>query len=137
MMSNLPAKPPVPTAETQRFFDATARGEIELARCNACGLIPFYPRSVCPDCQSTDFTWQVLSGKGTVYSFSVTRAGVGRSWKEHLPFVVAYVELEEGPILMTNIVGCDVDEVSVGMNVAAVFDDTGEGTSLIRFEPVS
>lgn len=134
-MSELPAKAPHPTVETQPFWDATAQGRIDLAVCDACGFIPWYPRGVCPDCQSTDLTWTTMSGKGTVYSYSVTRAGVGRAWREHLPFVLAYVQLDEGPIMMTNIVDCDPDSVTVGMAVTAVFDDTGEGTALVRFAP--
>jgi len=136
-MSDLPAKAPHPNVETQRFWDATAEGRIELAKCNQCGFIPWYPRLMCPDCQSTDMSWVTMSGNGTVYSFSVTRAGGGRAWREHLPFVLAYVELDEGPIMMTNIVDCDPDTVEVGMPVTAVFDDTGEGSSLIRFKPVA
>lgn len=134
--SYLPAKAPYPTPETQRFWDATAEGRIELLVCDSCGFIPFYPRFICPDCQSTDMTWTTMSGHGTVYSYSVTRAGGGREWKEHLPFVVAYVQLDEGPIMMTNIVDCDPDSVATGMAVTAVFDDTGEGTAIIRFKPV-
>jgi len=134
-MSNLPAKPPRPTFETQPFWDATAQGRIDLARCDNCGFIAYYPRSICPDCQSTDLTWQTMAGSGSVYSFTVTRAGGGRAWKEHLPFVVAYVQLDEGPIMLTNIVDCDPDSVEIGMAVTAVFDDTGEGTALVRFRP--
>jgi len=136
-MSALPAKPPHPNVETQRFWDGTAQGRIELPECDDCGFIAWYPRSICPDCQSTNMTWQTMSGNGTVYTFSVTRAGGGRAWKEHLPFVVAYVQLDEGPTMMTNIVDCDPDTVEVGMAVTAVFDDTGEGTSIVRFAPAT
>jgi len=134
-MSDLPAKPPHVNLETQPFWDGTAEGRIDLAQCDSCGFIPWYPRAICPDCQGTAMTWKTMAGTGTVYSFSVTRAGGGRAWKEHLPFVVAYVELDEGPIMMTNVVDCDPDSVTVGMAVTAVFDDTGEGTSIIRFKP--
>lgn len=134
-MSELPIKAPQPNAETQPFWDATAQGRIELAKCEQCGFIPWYPRSMCPDCQGTDMTWQTMSGRGTVYSYSVTRAGAGRAWREHLPFVVAYVQLDEGPIMMTNVVDCDPNDVMIGMAVTAVFDDTGEGASLVRFRP--
>lgn len=134
-MSELPAKAPYPTVETQPFWDATAQGRIDLAVCDECGFIPWYPRGVCPDCQSTDLTWTTMSGNGTVYSYSVTRAGGGRAWREHLPFVLAYVQLDEGPIMMTNIVDCDPDTVTIGMAVTAVFDDTGEGSALVRFTP--
>ena len=134
-MSELPAKAPYPTVENKPFWDATAQGRIDLAKCDNCGFIPWYPRLICPDCQSTDMTWTTMSGKGTVYSFSITRAGGGRAWKEHLPFVLAYVQLDEGPIMMTNIVDCDVESVEIGMPVTAVFDDTGEGSAVVRFAP--
>jgi len=135
--SYLPAKPPHPTIETQPFWDATAQGRIDLAKCDVCGFIPFYPRLICPDCQSTSMTWTTMSGQGTIYSYSVTRAGVSRTWKEHLPFVLAYVQLDEGPMMLTNIVDCDVDAVEIGAPVTAVFDDTGEGTAIIRFTPLN
>ena len=135
-MSALPAKAPTPNHETQRFWDATAQGRIELPRCDACGLVIWYPREVCPDCHGTDVTWTTMSGRGRVYSYSVTRAGAGRLWAGHLPFVLAYVRLDEGPTMMTNIVDCDVDDVRVDMAVTAVFDDTGEGSALVRFRPV-
>lgn len=134
-MSELPTKTPRPTPETQPFWDAAAAGRIELARCDSCGLIPWYPRSICPNCQSTSRTWQELSGTGTVYSYSVTRAGGSRAWREHLPYVVAYVQLAEGPIIMTNIVDCDPESVSIDMPVSAVFDATEEGAALVRFAP--
>jgi len=136
-MSELPTYPPEVTPETQPFWDATAQGRIDLAVCDSCGFIPYYPRSICPDCQGTDMTWTTMSGNGTVYSFSVTRSGGGRAWREQLPFVLAYVQLDEGPIMLTNIVDCDPDTVTIGMAVTAVFDDTGEGTALVRFTPTS
>jgi len=71
-----------------------------------------------------------------VYSYTVIRK-VANEYKQATPFVVAYVELAEGPRIMTNIVGCDVDEVRVGMPVAIEFHDTGEGNALYRFHPVN
>lgn len=136
-MSELPSRPPTPNAETKRFWDATVEGRIELPRCPACDLVIYYPRSICPDCQSTELEWQTMAGTGTIYSFTIARSGVGRRWKEHLPFVVAYVRLDEGPTMLTNIVGCEVEDVAIDMAVTAVFDDTGEESSLVRFRPVS
>lgn len=135
-MSALPAQPPLTNVETQRFWDATAEGRIELPRCGACDLIIWYPRNVCPDCQSTDLTWTALSGRGTVYSYTVARGGASPGWKQHLPYVVAYVRLDEGPTLLTNLVDCDPESLAIGTAVAVVFDDTGEGSALIRFRPV-
>lgn len=136
-MSDLPAKPPVPNPESQQFWDATAQGRIELPRCTQCNLVIWYPRALCPDCQSTDLRWETMSGRGTVYSYSINRSGGSRRWREHLPYVVAYVQLVEGPTMLTNVVDCDPETVSVGMVVDAVFDDTGEGSALVRFRPAS
>ena len=110
-------------------------GRIELPRCDRCSLVVWYPRAMCPDCHGTDLTWETMSGRGTVYSFTVVRSGVSRRWKEHLPFVVAYVRLDEGPTMLTNVVDCDPETLAIDDAVTAVFDDTGEGSALVRFRP--
>jgi len=79
-------------------------------------------------------SWFEASGRGTVYSYTVTRKGQGM-YREAGPFVIAFVELDEGPRVMTNIVGCDPDTVRIGQPVVATFDDTGQGHSLLRFTP--
>ena len=107
-----------------------------LLRCDTCRVIIWYPRPFCPDCGGRSTSWEQASGEGTVYSFTVTRKGLG-PWRDTAPYVLAYVELDEGPRVMTNIVDCDVDTVSIGQRVTAVFDDTGEGTALLRFGPVT
>lgn len=132
--TGLPVRKVEVTLETQAFWDATAEGRLLLPRCNACGGFIWYPRSFCPDCASTDTSWVEASGRGSVYSFSITRKGLG-AWAPVSPFVIAYVQLEEGPRVLTNIVGCPVDDVRVGMAVRAVFDDTGEGMAIPRFTP--
>ncbi len=134
-MSDLPAAAPTPNPETRRFWDATAEGRIELPRCDRCGLVVWYPRAICPECHGTELTWQAMSGRGTVYTFTIVRSGVGRRWREHLPYVVAYVRLDEGPTILTNVVDCDPDDVEIDQAVIAVFDDTGEGSAIVRFRP--
>ena len=123
--AQLPTGEPNITHDNRRYWEGTAAGRIDLPRCTACDFVIWYPRSICPDCQSMDLTWETMSGKGTVYSYTITRAGVGRKWREHLPLVVAYVQLDEGPIVLTNIVDTDPDRVEIGMAVEAVFHDTG------------
>ena len=132
--SGLPVPPPNPNLETQRFWDGTAEGRLELPRCDDCGHVVWYPRERCDQCGSTSVTWFEASGRGTVYSCTVTRRIPG-SWRKAAPFVLAYVELDEGPRVMTNIVGCDPDAVHIGQTVHAVFDPTPNGPSLLRFTP--
>jgi uncharacterized OB-fold protein len=137
MSGDLPAPAPPVNLETARFWAATAEGRLELPRCDSCGNLVWYPRGMCPWCSSTALTWEVLSGRGTVYSFTIIRKAQGR-WRDAAPYVLAYVELEEGPErprLLTNVVGCDPEEVRIDLPVEVVFADTGEGSALPRFRP--
>lgn len=133
-MSELPTSTPPVNEETRPFWDATAKGILHLPRCDDCSLVVFYPRSFCPGCRSRNLTWVDLSGRGSVYSYTVTRR-IGGKWRAHTPLVIAYVELEEGPRMLTNLVECDPETVSIGMPVEVVFDDTGEGRAIPRFQP--
>ena len=128
---------PQPTPETQHFWDGTRAGELRLQRCNACGKVYFPPRPFCPACGSLSIEWVQASGRGTVYSYTINRRGGGDlpEYKEAPPYVLAYVQLEEGPRIMTNIVDCDVESVRIGQAVEVVFHDTGAGTALPRFRP--
>jgi len=134
--SNLPTNAPPVSNETQEFWDATAEGRFLLKRCDACGTVIWYPRFLCPDCHSTETSWFEASGKGTVYSYTVPRRGQG-PWRDAVPFIVAYVELEEGPRILTNLVGVEPDAVEIGMPVEVTWHDTGEGSALYRFTPAS
>jgi uncharacterized OB-fold protein len=97
----------------------------------------WYPRPFCPSCASTRVAWIEASGRGTVYSFTVNRRGQADlpAYREAGTYVLAYVELEEGPRMLTNIVDCDPDSVHIGQRVEVVFHDTGQGTALPRFRP--
>lgn len=134
-MTTLPAPAPAVTPTTARFWAATAQGRFELQRCDACDVVIWFPRVNCPKCWSTDLAHFDATGLGTVYSHTIIRK-VANDYKTATPFVVAYVELDEGPRVLTNIVDCDVEAVKVGMRVQVVFHDTGQGNALYRFRPV-
>jgi len=134
-MSNLPTMPPTPTVETAEYWSATAEGRLLLKRCDACGTVIWYPRGICPDCHSTETSWFEASGQGEIYSWTVSRRGDG-PWKEAAPYVIAYVQLDEGPRVMTNIVDADIEALAIGQRVTAVWDDTGQGNALLRFRPL-
>jgi uncharacterized protein len=133
--SALPAPPPVVNPETQLFWDGTTQNELRLQRCLQCATFIWYPRAMCPHCHATQLEWLATPGEGIVYSYTIVRK-TGGVYADSVPFVVAYVELDEGPRLLTNIVGCDPESVSIGQRVEAVFEDTGEGASLVRFRPM-
>ena len=116
---------PEVTPETERFWRGASEGRYLLCECRKCGLIYHYPRALCPDCFSNDIAWREASGEGVLYSYSVAREVSG--WPDDaLPLVVAYVELTEGPRVMTNVVDCDPEAVSVGAPVCVRFVPTDD-----------
>jgi uncharacterized protein len=119
---------PLPNVETQPYWDATAEGKLLIKKCNACGEVHFYPRNICPFCFSDQTEWQEASGNGTVYTYSVMR-------RAPVPYAIAYVELAEGPRIMTNIVNCDLDNIKVGQSVRLVFKPSDGGPPVPMFAP--
>jgi len=140
MSTRLPAPTPPVNDETAPFWAGLGGGRLELPVCDACGHHIWYPRAWCPVCQHDEVTWTALSGRGTVYARTILHKAMG-PWGEAAPFVIAYVELEEGPRVLTNVVTDDPAGVSIGTAVQAVFvpvADPVEGspaTHLLRFAP--
>lgn len=122
-----PVRPaPVVNPETQPFWDAAAEGRLILRRCTSCRSVHWYPRARCPSCFGTT-EWVDADGGGTVYAFSVTRGKVA--------YVLAYVTLAEGVTMLTNIVDCDPDTLSIGMPVRVRFSPTDGGPPVPTFVP--
>lgn len=134
MTAPLPALAPTVTLETKPFWDAATEGRLVLPRCDACATVIWYPRQLCPACGSTAVSWIDAAGTGTVYSHTVVRKGQG-PYRDAGPYVVAYVELDEGPRIMTNIVDCEPDSVHIGMRVSVVFHPTDKDIAIPRFKP--
>ncbi|MGF1596828.1 MAG: Zn-ribbon domain-containing OB-fold protein [Acidimicrobiales bacterium] len=130
---------PKPTAswETRGWWEGAGRGEVVLQRCADCGAVQHKPRAVCATCLSDDIEHFVASGRGSVYTFTVTNQNQAPGFAEACPYVMAYVELDEGPRVLTNIVGCDPESVTIGMPVVADFAPTdgsdGEAFAVLRF----
>lgn len=135
-MSWEPRPLPEVTPESEPYWAAAAEGRLLLRECEDCGLVHYYPRALCPDCLGENVDWVEASGEGTVYTYSVAQQMSG--WPEaDLPLVVAYVELEEGPRMMTNLVDCDPEAVSVGDPVEVTFVETDrEDVAIPVFRPV-
>ena len=121
--------------ESRAFWEALARHELYLQRCAGCRRFRHPPRAVCPKCLSSDARWERASGTGTVYSFTITYQNHAPAFRDRLPYVVAYVELDEGVRLMTNVVGCEPDDVRVGMAVIIEYHDGDDGITLPLFKP--
>lgn len=125
--------------ETRAYWEGAGRGELVLQRCVDCGVVQHRPRGLCASCLSDDIEHFVSSGRGAVYSYSVVRQNPQPAFAKAVPYVVAYVEMEEGPQILANIVDVDPDTVSIGMNVKVDFVSTpskqGDALGVPRFVP--
>ena len=128
------AKPlPEITAESKPFWDACARHQLLVQTCHECGAVQYYPRGVCAACWSPDVEWTPSAGRGRVYTFTVTHRTQARGFRDELPYVLAWITLDEGVQVMSNIVGVDPATIKIGMPVRVTFDDVKEGLSIPKF----
>jgi len=138
-MADREYKLPIPIADkaSAPFFQGAKERRLMLLRCALCGRHRLPGRERCADCWSTEVEWAQASGRGKLHSFGIMHQQYHPAFAEVVPYSFAIVELEEGPRLVTNIVGCPHEELRVDMPVEAVFDDVSEETTLVRFRPAS
>jgi uncharacterized OB-fold protein len=123
---SIPAPPSSP--DTEAFWQAAGRGTLLLKHCRACGQTHYYPRPLCPFCFSDATEWRPAAGTGIIYSYSVMR-------RADVPYAIAYVTLDEGVTMMTNLVDCDLDALRIGQRVRVVFSPTEGGPPVPTFTP--
>jgi uncharacterized OB-fold protein len=128
---------PVPTPETQPFWDGVRAGELRLPRCRACGQAYFPPSPVCPHCTSRDIEWITASGAATLYSY-VIHQRPSKLWNVDGPMSVALVALAEGPMVLSTVVGCEQtpQALVLDMPLQATFVPFEEIT-VLAFEPAA
>ena len=120
---------PLTNPETEPFWAAAKEGKFLIRACTDCGKAHWYPRAICPHCFSEKTEWREGSGRGTIYSVSVMK-------RAPEVYAVAYVTLEEGPTMMTNIVDCDFDTVAIGQKVTVTWRPTkDDGPPYPQFKP--
>jgi uncharacterized protein len=134
----VPSKPvPRPTPETAPYWQGASEGELRIQRCRACGSHYFYPRTSCPHCGSTDVEWTTVSGRGSLHTYLINhRPAPG--FEDDAPYAIAVVELEEGPRMMSNIVGIEntPENLVLDMALEVTFEPRGE-MSVPVFRPAS
>lgn len=124
---------PQPTPLTEQFWKGCARHELRYQRCCQCGQAQFNPVYLCRSCLSTELEWCTGTGQGEVYSWTV-------AWRSpvpefRVPYVPVIVRLVEGYDMVSNLIGCPVDDVKVGLPVEAAFREVGDGVVLPYFKP--
>lgn len=117
---------PVTNADSAAYWQAAKNNKLMLRRCNACGEVHFMPRYLCPACWSEDLEWFEAKGKGKVHSFSIIRRASSAAYATRVPYVVALIDLDEGPRMMSNIIGPDALDIAIGDAVTLEFEERGD-----------
>jgi len=124
------------TLTAQQFWDAASEERLVVQQCDSCGEYVFPPQDVCAYCWADELAWQEVSGEGTVHSFSTIHVDIHSSWGDRVPYTIAFVQLDEGPYLVTNLVDCDPEDLEIGMPVEVTFGELPDEDRLFpQFRP--
>ena len=135
-MSDAPRPlPNLAELDTRPFWEAARQHELRYQVCNDCGGVVFYARRHCPHCMSFDLRWETSRGEGTVYTYTVVRQIGHPFFRERLPYVVAWIDLDEGFRILSNVIADDVDRVAIGQRVRVAWEDYDD-VSLPVFTPL-
>ena len=133
----MPKRPlPEATPETREFWEGAKRGELRIQRCLACKKAYFFPRPFCPSCSSKDVEWFTASGKASLYSYVISyRPAYG--FQDYVPYVIAVVQLEEGPRMMTNVIGIEPtpENLPIDLPLEVSWDKQDDNITLPLFRP--
>ena len=125
---------PMPTPDTQPYWEGCDEGVLRVQRCDDCGAHVFFPTVACQRCHSGALRWVDCSGEGEIKTFTIVRRGVG-AFAADAPYTIAIVALDEGPQLMTYIVDCAEQDLAIGKRVAVAFEARGD-RALPVFRPI-
>jgi len=124
---------PQPSRDNAEFYAAAARGELRFQRCTSCGRFRHYPRPACPSCSSRDFTWELSTGRGTVYTWTIVRGPTLPAFQDRLPYNVVDVLMDEGVHFVSEVLDCEPEEIRAGMPVQATFVAVSDDVTLVKF----
>lgn len=134
-MSDYTKPIPAITAQMRPFFEGSKRRDLVIQKCTACGTYRFPARELCSKCLSNESTWEKVSGKGEIFSYSLMHQIYHPGFATEVPYAVVLVELEEGPRITSNLVGVPPHEIRIGMPVKVVFEDVSDEVTLPKFTP--
>jgi hypothetical protein len=127
---------PAPADLTRPYWEEARHGRLVTQHCRSCGRSWHPPLPRCPHCHGTSLAWRQVSGEGTVYSYTVVHHATHAALRNQVPYVIAIVELAEGPRIVANIRGAAGGQVHVGMPVRAIFEEVTQQVTLPQFVPV-
>lgn len=135
-MANNRPLPKLDEADSGEFWRITQDKVFKFQRCSKCHTLIWYPRPHCTGCLNGELEWQTSKGEGSIYSYSVVRQSYHPFFRNLVPYAVAYVDLDEGVRLLTNITDVDdpTTDLSIGQRVTLAWEEH-EGLNLPLFKP--
>ncbi len=127
---------PIITDDNRLYWEYIRNHELRMQKCTQCGFVRFPVSILCPKCHAMDVEWVQLSGKGIIYSYVIYRIAYHPAYQNDIPYVVAIIQLEEGPRMESNIIGCKVEDVKITLPVEVVFEDVTDTVTLPKFQLV-
>jgi uncharacterized protein len=134
MSASLPQ--PESNGDSRPYWAAAREGRLRIRACKACGARHFMPRHLCPECWSDQLEWIDSKGQGTVHSFSIVHRAPTPDFGANTPYVIAMIDLAEGPRMFANVVGEGAHSVAIGDAVQVTFEDRGDGFKIPQFNRV-
>jgi len=126
---------PQPTYYSQEYWDAARRQELRLQQCDRCGHIRFYPSPVCSNCTAFEHRWVQVSGRGQVLTYTVIHRPPSAFFADKVPYALILVKLDEGPVMMANLLNALPEAAAIDMRVRVVFEVASDEITLPQFEP--
>jgi uncharacterized OB-fold protein len=127
---------PQPGWENAPFYEAARRGELRFQRCGDCSTFRHYPRPICPECQSTRYSWELSKGRGVVYTWTIVHGPTLPVFQDQLPYNVVDVLLDEGVHFQSQVLDCPPQEIRAGLPVQAVFVPASDDITLVKFRRI-
>jgi uncharacterized OB-fold protein len=126
---------PIPTDETAEFWLGCSRRQLRIQRCNDCHQFQFPPQNFCRHCSGAKLAWTAASGRGKVLSRTIVHWSPNPAYAAESPYSLALIQLEEGPRMLSNLIGCPPDPIQIGMPVKVDFEQCGPEIMLPKFRP--
>jgi len=131
----VPKPVPAITPEMRPFFEAAREHRLVVQRCRGCGTYRFPAREICSNCLGREAEWVEVSGYGEVFSFNVMHQVYHPAFADEVPYAVVLVKLDEGPKMVSNLVGVAPRDIRIGMRVRVVFERVSDEVTLPKFAP--
>ena len=128
---------PIPSAESQPYWEALRECRLMMPRCDDCRRYWFPPALLCPHCNAATWTWTQASGRGRIFSYVVYHRVYHPAFAQEVPYAVAVIELDEGPRMISNVIGIAPDKLACDMRVEVVFEPVSDTITLPKFRPVA